>query len=135
MTGTSSAAGFSVALSPGAAARYVVRGTLTRPPVSPRPALLLLLHGGVYHRSYWDPAYRPEIYSFVRWATRAGYVTLALDRIGSGASDRPPANEVTFPANAYVVHQVASQLRGQWPTIVLVGHSMGSHTSILESAP
>jgi pimeloyl-ACP methyl ester carboxylesterase len=112
---------------------FKVRGDLSVPEAD-GTALLLLLHGGVYSRAYWDCTYRPEIYSFVRWATRAGYATLALDRIGAGRSDRPPADDVTFPANAYVVHQVITQLRTRWARIVLVEHSMGAHTSILESA-
>lgn len=114
---------------------YSVRGTLHPPQASTSGDILLfLLHGGTYTREYWDWPYRPDIYSFVRWATRSGLPTLSIDRLGSGASDRPPADEVTFSAHASVVHQIIGRLRESWGHIVLVGHSMGSATALLESS-
>jgi pimeloyl-ACP methyl ester carboxylesterase len=41
---------------------------------------------------------------------------------------------VTLPANALGVHDVVRVLRSQFRSVVLVGHSMGSWTSILEAA-
>jgi pimeloyl-ACP methyl ester carboxylesterase len=96
-------------------------------------ALLILVPGGTYAWRYWDVPYRPELYSFVRWATRAGYAVLALDRLGIGRSDRPPADELTMPVNAYALHQVAQTVRAEWPYVVLVGHSIGSWASLLEA--
>jgi len=126
---------YEVSLETDATTTYSVRGTLNLPKASTsRGVLLFLLHGGTYTREYWDWPYRPDIYSFVNWAMRSGLPTLSIDRLGSGASDRPPADEVTFSAHASVVHQIVGQLRESWAHIVLVGHSMGSATALLESS-
>jgi pimeloyl-ACP methyl ester carboxylesterase len=125
---------YTVSLEADATTTYSVRGTLNNPQGSANNVLLLLLHGGTYTRAYWDWPYRPDIYSFVNWATRSGLATLNIDRLGSGVSDRPPADEVTFSAHASSVHQIIDQLRDRWTHIVLVGHSMGSATALLESS-
>jgi pimeloyl-ACP methyl ester carboxylesterase len=110
-----------------------VAATRCRPRHADRSTALILLHGGTSTRGYWDLPYRPEIYSFVRWATRAGYATVAVDRPGAGDSSRPPAGEVTIPAQAAAVHQIAGSLRGEFERVVLVGHSLGSWTALLEA--
>jgi pimeloyl-ACP methyl ester carboxylesterase len=125
---------FTVSLEADATTTYNVRGTLNNPQGSADNVLLLLLHGGSYTRQYWDWPYRPTIYSFVNWATHSALATLRIDRVGSGVSDRPPAEEVTFPAHAYAVHQIISQLRDRWTHIILIGHSMGSATALLEAS-
>jgi pimeloyl-ACP methyl ester carboxylesterase len=92
-----------------------------------------LLHGITYARYYWDLPYQNEHYSYVRAATKRGYATFNLDRIGNGASDHP-ANSflVDLYSNAFVVHQVVEALRaGQvgstsFEKVIVVGHSMGS---------
>ena len=72
--------------------------TLTCPVDGGNGCLLVLVPGGTYGADYWDLDYRPEIYSFVRWATRAGYSTANVDRVGSEASGRLPAMVVTGAA-------------------------------------
>jgi pimeloyl-ACP methyl ester carboxylesterase len=121
-------------------ARFHVIGSLCgRPPLAGR-TLQVLLAGATYDRRYWDLPLRPERYSYVRALTDAGYATLALDRIGTGASDHPPAGEVTVEADAFVVHQVVQALRaGHGPLapfarVVLVGHSLGAGVALLEAA-
>lgn len=44
-----------------------------------------------YNQYYFDIQYQPEIYSSATAANRAGYATLAIDRLGAGASLRPPS--------------------------------------------
>ena len=110
-----------------------VAATRCLPQRAARSTVLILLHGGTYTRSYWDLPYRPEIYSFVRWAARAGYTTVAVDRLGSGDSSRPPAGKVTIPAQAAVTHQIVDSLRGEFDRVVVVGHSLGSWTALLEA--
>ena len=126
----------SVTLTPGATDTFQVVGTLcSQGPVTGK-TIQLLLHGSTYDRYYWDFPYQPEHYSYVRSATKRGYATFNLDRIGNGASDHPDGNLVDMEANAYVVHQVVQALRaGQvdsqsFQKVIVVGHSMGSMTTI-----
>jgi len=105
----------------------------------------IALHGSTYSHIYWDWPYQPEIYSYARYATAAGYAVLSLDRIGSGQSGHPPADAVTIGSNAYIVHQIVQTLRGgslvvpsfgriRAERVALVGHSLGSVISIAEAA-
>jgi pimeloyl-ACP methyl ester carboxylesterase len=89
-----------------------------------------------YSRYYWDFPYQPEHYSYVRVATRRGYATFNLDRVGNGASDHPVSTLVDIDANAFVVHQVVQALRAgevasqSFEKVIVVGHSLGSMTTI-----
>lgn len=125
-----------VRLTPDATDTYQVVGTLcSQGPVSGK-TVQLLLHGATYARYYWDLPYQPEHYSYVRAATKRGYVTFNLDRIGNGTSDHPDGNLVDMNSNAFVVHQVVEALRtGQvasqsFEKVIVVGHSMGSFVTI-----
>ena len=136
---------FDVTLSPADATPYQVSGTLCSRGSIHKKTIQIALHGATYSRLYWDWPYQPEVYSYVRRATAAGYAVLSLDRIGIGASDHPPAEAVTIEANAYVVHQIVQALRNgsevipsfgriRAERIALVGHSLGSVISIQEAA-
>lgn len=126
----------SVTLTPGATDTFQVIGTLCSQGPTAGKTVQLLLHGSTYARYYWDFPYQSEHYSYVRSATKRGYATFNLDRIGNGASDHPDGNLVDIDANAYVVHQVVQALRaGQvastsFAKVIVVGHSMGSLTTI-----
>ena len=135
---------FSVTLSPDDATIYNVFGGLCSEGSLQHKTILLALHGATYGHIYWDFPYHPEIYSYVRRATAAGYAVLSIDRIGIGRSDHPPADAVTVEANAYVVHQIVQALRGgdlvvpsfgrvRADRVALVGHSLGSAISIQEA--
>ena len=84
----------------------------------------------------FDFPYKPETYSYVRAAVRAGHATFNLSRIGIGESSRPPGVDVDVDANAYVIHQVIEALRknevftSDFGPLVTVGHSMGSIMAI-----
>lgn len=54
----------------------------------------LLVHGWTYNQYYFDIPYQPETYSYALAANRAGYATLAIDRLGAGASLHPPIHAV-----------------------------------------
>jgi pimeloyl-ACP methyl ester carboxylesterase len=86
----------------------------------------------------------PNHYSYVRHANAASFTTLALDRLGAGASDHPPGALVTVHASASTIHQIVTSLRTgailgadghpiQFDRIVLVGHSFGSNISWTEA--
>src|SRR5688500_12034058 len=125
-----------VKLSPDATETYQVRGTLCSQGPATGKTVQLLLHGATYARYYWDLPFQPEHYSYVRAATKRGYVTFNLDRIGNGASDHPNGNLVDMDSNAFVLHQVVDALRiGQvasqsFAKVIVVGHSMGSFVTI-----
>jgi pimeloyl-ACP methyl ester carboxylesterase len=130
---------FRVTLTPGAQARYKVVGWLcAKPPLTGR-TVQVLLSGGPTNHLYWDFPLRPRQYSYVRALTNAGYATLNLDKIGSGESDHPPADQVTADADAYVVHQIVQALHaGQRPEsslgkVILVGISNGSGVAVIEA--
>jgi pimeloyl-ACP methyl ester carboxylesterase len=135
---------FPVTLSPAAPTVYDVAGFLCAEGSVHGKTFQIAIHGGTYSHIYWDWPYQPETYSYLRRATAAGYAVLNIDRIGIGLSDRPPADAVDFTSNGYVVHQIVQALRGgdlvvpafgrvQAERIVLVGHSMGSFTAVVEA--
>lgn len=106
-----------------------IAGTLCVPPGA--TTVQLLVPGWTYNRFYWDLPYQPDRYSYVRAANRAGYATLAIDRLGTGASLHPPSVAVTLQADVRTVHEVAVALRNgslgtSFPKVLGVGHSLGS---------
>jgi pimeloyl-ACP methyl ester carboxylesterase len=96
----------------------------------------VLVPGFTYDHTYWDFPYSYPTYSYVHSAAMAGYVTFAIDRLGTGQSSYPPSTLLTAPAHVYALHQVVGYLRGQFPgvPVVSVGHSAGSGTVIQEAA-
>ena len=125
-----------VALAPGQTDTFQVVGTLCSQGPAAGKTVQLLLHGSTYARYYWDFPYQADHYSYVRSATKRGYATFNLDRIGNGASDHPDGNLVDIGANAFVVHQVVQALRAgnvasqRFEKVIVVGHSMGSLTTV-----
>ncbi|WP_163512904.1 alpha/beta hydrolase [Fodinicola acaciae] len=107
-------------------------------PVAGKP-VQLLVPGYTYDHHYWDPAFQPDRYSWVRAATGAGYATVAIDRLGTGESSKPAVTAVTVPTHVWTVHQLIGDLRsglltGSKPKkVVLVGHSMGAAIAQTES--
>jgi pimeloyl-ACP methyl ester carboxylesterase len=135
---------FAVNLSPTDPQIYHVFGVLCARGGLAHKTIQVALHGATYSHVYWDFPFQPEFYSYVRWATAAGYAVLNIDRIGIGLSDHPPADQVTVEANAYVVHQIVQDLRGgtlivpsfgrvRADRVALVGHSLGSLISVQEA--
>jgi pimeloyl-ACP methyl ester carboxylesterase len=136
---------FSVNLSPTDAQVHQVFGVLCSRGGIHHKTVQVVLHGATYSHLYWDWPFEPEIYSYMRLATAAGYAVLDVDRIGIGRSDHPPAAAVDLASNAYVVHQIVQALRGgglvvpafgriRAERVALVGHSLGSLISMQEAA-
>jgi pimeloyl-ACP methyl ester carboxylesterase len=106
----------------------------TRPAPSP---VLVCLPGGTYDHGYFDldvPGH--DGYSFARAAAGRGVPVLAVDHLGTGASDRPAA-EVHLADQADAVAAVLDQLParvGRGGPFVAVGHSMGGYVAMLQQA-
>ena len=100
-------------------------------PRGERPRVVqLLVHGITYTAEYWDtPGHRGR-YDYSAALNRAGYATLAVDRLGSGRSSRPPAARVDLDAHVKTLGRTVRWLRsrqgGSYRTVVVVGHSFGS---------
>jgi pimeloyl-ACP methyl ester carboxylesterase len=126
-----------VSLQQGQPANYEVVGKLCFQP-NRKNVVHLLLSGATYSNVYWDFPLFPEFYSYVQSLTSAGFATLNIDRIGIGASSRPPAGQVTIQAGAFVAHQLVQALRdgriGSFSKVILVGHSLGSGIALSEQA-
>ena len=129
-----------VRLSSGTSVTYPITGSLCADGSPAGRTVEVLIPGLTYGASYWNFPLDPARYSYVRAATAAGYATLAIDRLGTGASGRPPAAEVTATSEALALHQVISALQaGQigpaaFRRVVLVGHSYGSDIALREAA-
>ncbi|MEU7868417.1 alpha/beta hydrolase [Dactylosporangium sp. NPDC049140] len=124
----------SVTLVPDATVRYRVAGWLCRPS-RPTGTVQILLSGFTYDHRYWGlPG---DDHAYAQAAIQAGMAVYTVDRIGVGASDRPPAEQVTVTAEAFVTHQLVQQLRhgnGWIRRVVGVGHSYGSAIFMVEAA-
>ncbi|MFC7616097.1 alpha/beta hydrolase [Actinokineospora soli] len=107
-----------------------------------RPAgadtVLVLVPGGTYNSTYWDSPFDGGSRSFSKAANRAGYATLTVDRLGTGASSKPPSLLVTATGQAHAVHEVVQAMRAgthgpAFPKVVVGGHSLGAAIAILEA--
>src|SRR5690606_28996511 len=113
-----------------------IAGTLCTPPGA--NTIQILVHGWTYDQHYFDWPVKPETYSYARKANEAGYATLAIDRLGAGASMRPPSLFTTFNNNAEALHEVVTAVRDgslgkKYDKVVTVGHSLGSLTVAQEA--
>jgi pimeloyl-ACP methyl ester carboxylesterase len=92
----------------------------------------LLVHGATYDHDYWDFPVGDGYYSYVRAATRVGYATFNVDRIGAGDSSHPESSQLDISAGAVALHDTITALRSgavggaAFSHVVYVGHSFGS---------
>ncbi|MFI5779739.1 alpha/beta fold hydrolase [Nocardia sp. NPDC051570] len=114
--------------------------TLCQPASGPSNTVMVLMAGSNYNGTYWDFQYQPDVYSFRRAMNAAGYATLVVDRLGNGESTHPPALTLTATATAQALHQIVGSARGgiagapPFAKVVIVGHSLTSGTSVIESS-
>lgn len=123
-----------VALTADGPADWEVYAELFLPEGEAPAAVQVLVPGFTYDHRYWTV---PGSYNYVTAMVLAGYAVLALDRIGTGRSTRPPAAEVTADSNGHVLHQVVQALRAgrfgpSFETVIAVGHSYGSGVVLVE---
>lgn len=121
-----------VKLAEGSAQTYNVVGWLCAQGSYKDKTLQVLVSGLTYDHTYWEFPYQEYRYSYVKYATAAGYATFNIDRIGVGESSKAPAADVTVPSEAFVANQIVNKLKdGQvvnhkFKKVVGVGHSMGA---------
>ena len=117
------------------APRYRIAGWLCTPP-HPTNTVQLLLSGFTYSHTYWTTS-EPST-DWVSAALGSGQAVYMIDRVGVGASDRPPAEQVTADSEAQVTHQIVTALRdgtlGHFRKVIGVGHSYGSIVWMAEAA-
>lgn len=101
-------------------------------------AVQVLIPGGTYNSSYWDIGYTPEVRSYQVAMNKAGYATLAVDRLGTGRSSKPLSALVTATTQANAVHDVIQSLRKgtlgpKFDKVIVGGHSIGSAMAMIEA--
>ncbi|WP_307868501.1 alpha/beta hydrolase [Umezawaea beigongshangensis] len=108
-----------------------VHGTLC----TPRGAktVQVLVPGGTYNSSYWDISFTPEVRSFRAAMNKAGFATLAVDRLGTGSSSKPPSALLTATTQAHAMHQVVGAVRPQFEKVIIGGHSIGAAMAMIEA--
>ncbi|MEU9718163.1 alpha/beta hydrolase [Streptomyces sp. NPDC047976] len=115
-----------------------MHGTLCVPAGRTAGTVMVLVPGATYNHTYWDFPYQPGTYNFRQAMNDAGYATFVVDRLGTGASSRPPSALVTASLQARAVHQVIQALRDGriggtgFRKVILGGHSLGSLISVIE---
>jgi pimeloyl-ACP methyl ester carboxylesterase len=127
-------------------ATYTVRGHLTgpravlKPNRSQRTGVTLYLHGlGVAEWLWYFPL---QPYNHARAMARAGHVSVTIDRLGYGASDKPPSGKsVCIGSQADIAHQIVGQLRAgsygapslKFKRVAIAGHSASGQIAITET--
>src|SRR5262249_12147908 len=131
-----------VAIAPGQPASYTVNGELCASAAETRTGttVQLLIHGAFYNHAYWDFGTVNGIeYSYARDVAARGIPTFAIDELGAGGSSRPPGDQLTIQAAAYVAHQIVQGLRSgvitgvRFGNVIDVGHSLGSVVVLQEA--
>lgn len=128
---------------------YNIAATYCKPLLSggalrDKKIIQVMVYGATYNREMWAGFGTSPLYNWHTYATAAGYHTLAIDRLGGGASQRPdPFQTVQSQLEVEIIHQIIASLRkpasqgggipsAQIPSfaaggkVVYVGHSLGS---------
>jgi pimeloyl-ACP methyl ester carboxylesterase len=100
--------------------------------------LIFAVHGGGYHRAYWNPQFADESYSFARFFTDRGKAVLAIDMLGMGQSSTPePESKLNrtkiAAAHAATLAHCVAEL-GRPVSVTGLGHSMGGLMIITQAA-
>jgi pimeloyl-ACP methyl ester carboxylesterase len=96
------------------------------------PDLHLLIPGATYDHRYWDWPGASTRYSFVEAMAARGRATIAIDRLGTGASSRPDGARVDIGLHVRSLVQLMDVAESEgfgghrFARFVLVGHSLGS---------
>ncbi|MBV9661147.1 MAG: alpha/beta fold hydrolase, partial [Acidimicrobiales bacterium] len=133
------------------ASQAVIAGSVVVPPagVPVRPTVVLAVPGGTYPRAYWHPSQTVlPGYSFCDHLAAAGYVTVAVDNIGTGLSSPADGLAGTPEVFGELLHIAACEARTRAadgtlapglaaisePEVVGIGHSLGGRITMLQQA-
>lgn len=91
---------------------YTVKGTIIAPKdgLDSGDAATLYLHAVTWGAYYWNFTGVPG-YDYAHQMAERGHVSVAIDRLGYGASDKPGGFDTCYGSEADVAHQVVDQLR------------------------
>ena len=125
-------------------ATYTVRGHVTGPAKPKRSAITLYLHGLGLGEWLWN--FQPvKSYSFARGMASKGHVSLTVDRLGYGASDKPLSGKsICIGSQADIAHQIVQALRSgsytatggsarKYRRVAIAGHSAAGQIAITEA--
>ncbi len=123
---------------------YTVRGHITGPKGFKRPGVTLYLHGLGLGEWLWN--FQPvKSYNFVRGMARSRHVSVTVDRLGYGASDKPASGKaICIGSQADIAHQIVGQLKAgtyvatgvtprKFKRVAIAGHSAAGQISITEA--
>lgn len=113
---------------------------------SRRNTIQLLVHGITYTKDYWSGLGPPgsgfdgDTYSWIAYASKQGYPTLSIDRLGNGQSDRPNGlTVVQINSHIEVTQSLVNLLKTgaigkrAFDKVIYVGHWLGSVVGNLHS--
>ncbi|MER7685743.1 alpha/beta fold hydrolase [Streptomyces sp. NPDC097610] len=125
-----------VSLTDGGRADQVLSSVIYEPEGGHVRGVQVLLPGATYDHRYFDLKTSRGWVSQARDAAGDGWVSVVVDRIGTGRSSHPAADEVNNTSQATTVHQLVTRLRATYEglPVALVGHSLGSAVAIQEAA-
>lgn len=123
---------------------YTIRGHIvaTRAALAHPDATTLYLHAVTQGEFYWNFKGVPG-YDYADQQARKGHISVTIDRLGYGASDKPPGLASCFGSQADTAHQVVQALRSgnyksdaaspAFKKVFLAGHSAGGLTATIEA--
>lgn len=123
---------------------YTIRGHIvaTQAALAHPDAATLYLHAVTQDESYWNFTAVPG-YDYAAQQADNGQISVTIDRLGYGDSDKPPGLGDCFGSQADTAHQVVQELRsgnyqsaGASPAfqkVFLAGHSAGGLIATIEA--
>ncbi|MBL1116437.1 alpha/beta hydrolase [Streptomyces sp. 110] len=96
----------------------------------------VMIPGVTYDHRYFDLKTDRGWISQAREAAEDGWITVAVDRLGTGNSSSPAADKLNGTTHSATIHQLITKLRTAHKglPVALVGHSMGSAVALQEAA-
>src|SRR3954470_6538191 len=125
---------------------YTLRGHLTGPRAALRHPRAVAIYLFGYDAGEWNWRLRAvKGYDHSAQMARRGHVSLTLDELGYGRSDRPQGMATCVGAEADMTHQVIARLRSgacaaagrrrppRFSRVVLAGHDVGGEIAEIEA--